>query len=123
MTVTELSTAGAKARQISAVPAFALVLFTSTHVRLAPVTEVAVTVELDELAATNASNNSFAYAVVSAGEVTLVAGDGELWVTDASGIMPVCDAATSHNGKTGEPVPKVAVMFTCVSETTGEVAT
>ena len=67
VTVALLKTAGAKARQISAVPSWVLVRFTSVQVRLPPVTPVTVTPLVVASLETNASSNSFVLAVVNAG--------------------------------------------------------
>ena len=64
VTVTLLSTAGAKARQISAVPCCVFVLCTNTQVRLAPETPLTVVVVAVPFPLEiNASNNSLAAVV------------------------------------------------------------
>jgi len=66
-------TAGAKARQISAVPSCVLVRLTSDQVRLPPVTPVTVMPAVMASAEMNASSNSFAAAVVKVGDAMVVA--------------------------------------------------
>jgi hypothetical protein len=73
VTVALLTTAGAKALQISAPPGCAFVRFTSAQVRPPPVTLVTVKPpDTPESAETNANSNSFGANVENAGLVTFV---------------------------------------------------
>jgi hypothetical protein len=73
VTVAPLRVVLANARQISAVPAWTLVLCTNTHVRPAPVTCVTVVLAVCTLSAEmKASNSSFADVVENAGVATVV---------------------------------------------------
>ena len=72
VTATLVRVAGAKARQISAVPLCALVRLTRVQVRPAPVTLVTVMVDALPSVATNASSSSFALVVEKAGEARVV---------------------------------------------------
>lgn len=93
VTVTLLSSAGAKARQISAVPFCVLVLCASTQTRPAPLTELTVTGVVAVPPDTSASRSSFANLVERAGE-TIVVAAAEFWDTVASTVTPVGDAET-----------------------------
>jgi len=68
-------TAGAKARQISAVPSCVLVRLTSDQVRLPPVTPVTVMPEVLASDEMNASSSSFVVAVVKVGDAMVVAAE------------------------------------------------
>jgi hypothetical protein len=81
VTVTPVKGVAEKARQISAVPSCALVLFTNTHVSPAPVTCVTVVLVEDTWSAEmNARRSSFPDVVEKAGALTLEL--GELWFFD-----------------------------------------
>jgi hypothetical protein len=123
VTVTLLSVAGAKARQISAVPLWVFVRRTRTHGTPAPVTELTVAAPLAGPVATKASRSSFDIEVESGGEVIASPAEVEFCVAVASGATPALDAATNDRGYEMEFEARVAVMFAVVFDATADVAT